>query len=100
MGQARDEIVALLETVGPLSRRAIGSRTTVQISDVQLAGCLIYLWVEGRIERPTADWPVLFRGYRGRRRCGRDRGAMRHGSALIAVVLVMSASGPGSPFGV
>ena len=56
LSEARDEIVALLEVSGLLSQREIGSRLTVQISDDQLAGCLMYLCVEGRIERPTRDY--------------------------------------------
>jgi hypothetical protein len=53
MSQARDEIVALLEAEGPLARREIKVRLEAQVTDDQMFGCLMYLSVEGRIERST-----------------------------------------------
>ena len=53
MREARDEIVVLLEANGPLGRKEIKGRLTAQITDDQIVGCLVYLCVEGRIERQS-----------------------------------------------
>lgn len=53
MREARDEIVALLEAEGPLARKEIRARLTVRVTDDQMVGCLVYLCVEGRIDRQT-----------------------------------------------
>ena len=56
LGQARDEILALLEEQGPLTREAISSRLQTRISPDQVVGCLSYLTVQGEIERPEGKW--------------------------------------------
>jgi hypothetical protein len=53
LGQARYEIVFLLEMEGPLTRAEIQTLLFMKLSDSDLIGCLSYLTVAQRIERPS-----------------------------------------------